>query len=272
MRRILTMVERRFRRLFVPEQMDQLHAYAPLLIHVHIPKNAGTSFNTLLDESFGDAHLKMYTKNPRQKHTYHTMLETLHRYPHVKVISSHSFNSYPHKLGPRLPLYLCFIRDPIDRHLSYYRYCKKNYHELSAEHCALLPVDFEEMSVVDFFTWQFESDRRKGITANRQVQYVARVNNLDLAIDILSNFFFVGVTDQMSRGIALLREKLRPYGLHLIDRDIGKENVTNELYHETKQLGSEPAVEAYFKNLDSDMALYRWAGEAFEREAGQYGI
>lgn len=261
------------RYLLVAHKMDVYTGSAPVIIHVHVPKNGGTTLQHLLDESFGDEHIPMYTTDPRKKHPYHAMLEVLYRNTNAKALSSHSFNFYPPLIGLRIALYVSFLRNPINRHVSYYRYCRKNWASLSEEHRAMMPKNFADMSLVDFFKWQSEEDRRLGISPNRQVQYFARTNSLGLAKAILGEFFFVGVTEELDRGIALLNRKLEPYDLQLkYTASARKDNATRDLYAETEQYMRDPVVQRYLKSISSDRTLYDWAKDRFETEAARYCV
>ncbi len=255
-----------------PGRPEQPGARRPVLVHVHLPKNGGTSLNRLLDKSFGPGHVPLYFEEPRRWHTTDTMKEALARHPETRAISSHSFREFPEMIGGHVPLYVCFIRDPAQRHLSYFRYCRKNYATLSKGHRAVLPRDFQSMSMAAFFRWQSERDRTAGATPNRQVRRLSWGDDLQRAIDVLSAFFLVGVTDKLDRGIQLMRRKLEPWGLRLVEGDATRENRTGELDCETREVAQDADVQAYLKNVEADSALYRWAKERFEREATEHGL
>lgn len=265
--------DRPLRRVFFAEQMDRPCNYTPIVVHVHVPKNGGSSLRNLLDDSFGSDHLNMYTRDPKEWHTYETILRALHQNPNAKIMSSHSFRTFPHMLGTRVPLYMCFLRNPFERHVSFYRYLKKTWDtEISEEHKKILPNNFPDMSMVDFFEWQEAEDRRLGVTPNRQVHYFARINNLNIAKEVLDDFLFVGITEEMGRGISLLKKKLEPYGIQLKEQEIRHDNATQDLYRETEQYVDDPAVKRYLDSVSSDLDLYEWARDRFEREAEAYGV
>ena len=260
------------RRLYACERLERRTNLMPLLVHVHLPKNAGSSLLNLFRDSFGDRHCDLYFEDPRVEHTFHSIVSQLQVNPGVISISSHSFTDFPPLLGYRIPLYICFLRNPIDRHMSYYRYCKKNYALLTKEHRMMLPNAFLKMSVRNFFEWKAEHEKKHGYTGNHQVQYFARANDLKKATEVLSNFFFVGIVEELDRSVSLLRKKLQPYGIYLIEKKLLMENATPEFYLETKDSEEDALIRSYIKNLESDIMLYEWAKCRFAEEATNYGI
>ncbi len=255
----------------IGRRMDRVRG-RPILVHVHLPKNGGTSLKNLLNHSFGDTHLEMYTGVPQQTHSELDMLEALYDHPHVNAISSHSFRNYPRMIGPHLPLYFCLLRDPAKRHLSYFRYMKKDWNNLTDAERAQVPENFMAMSIGDFFTWQQEQDRKLGITANRQTNYFARNNNAKIARSILAQFFFVGITEEMDRIVRLLAKRLEPYGLEIDCSAVRQDNTTSQSDFALSQEMADPAVKKYLKNLRADWELYDWALEQFEAQARRFGI
>ena len=182
-----------------------------------------------------------------------------------------SWRTFPETIGNRLPLYVCFIREPVSRHLSYFRYCKKEYEQLTKAHRAALPPGFKEMSMADYFRWQTRQDRQLAVTPNRQVYRLAGETSFDRAVEVLEGFLFVGITDQLQRGVSLLREKLKPHDLRLTEQPVARDNDTRELYDRTEADAADPAVQAYLQGLDLDSKLYAWARDRFDREAAQAG-
>ena len=124
----------------------------------------------------------------------------------------------------------------------------------------------------DFFSWKAAHEKKHGYSGNLQVEYFARTNDLLKTKNILANFFFVGIVEEMNRSVVLLRQKLKAYGISLCDREITQENVTTELYDETRTTAEQPGIKAYLKNLETDLKLYKWAKQRFEAEAGLYGV
>jgi len=240
---------------------------APLLVHVHLPKNGGTSVNSTLQLSFGSSYVPLYLEDPAQQHTAETVGRALYDRPDARVISSHSFTTWPAMLGNRMPLYMCFLRHPVERHHSYYRYCRKDYPKLSEAHRqAWLPPDFLDMDVNQFLKWHLGRNRQNGVTPNFQVQYFARMSAPRIAIRILERFFFVGLTEQLERSLALLQKKLAAYSFDLEIAKKTRHNVTE------RSDGEPPQWDPSLGSLAADEMLYEWSCERFEREAARWGV
>lgn len=103
-------------------------------IHLHIPKNAGTTFRDILDRSFGDAHLSIYDRyNPKQEGRYRGHFDHEEFAQHLvqapagtEVISGHHILMPDHQITVEFDLrYLTWIRNPIDRVVSLYHYERK---------------------------------------------------------------------------------------------------------------------------------------------------
>lgn len=253
--------------MLLAHRFDLPRANAPLLVHVHLPKNGGTSVNRTLQLSFGEGYVPLYLDDPAQQHTAETVGRALYDRPDARVISSHSFTSWPTMLGNRVPLYMCFLRHPVERHHSYYRYCRKDYATLSEAHRqAWLPPNFLDMDVNQFLEWHLGKNRQNGMTPNFQVQYFARMSAPRIAIRILEHFFFVGLTEQLERSLALLQKKLAAYSFDLKIAEETRHNVTAP--HDTELPQWDPSL----GSLAADEMLYEWSCERFEREAAQWGV
>jgi hypothetical protein len=243
---------------------------SPLLVHVHVPKNGGSSTNDLLIESFGYRYQPLYVHDPYIQQKADFLQEQVPLHPHAQVISSHNFRAFPEKVGNRPMLYFTFLRHSLARHLSYYRYAKKHYHSFPAEHQRSLPQNFLEMSAKDYLL--FEANLFSLGYGHDQLRNFEPGGDVAKARETLSDFFMVGVVEQLDRGLALLRKKLRSIGYHLVEFPVNKANTTEEFYGETGGMVDDPEVKAAAKYLDNDLSLYNWALRRFEHECVMYGV
>ena len=255
--------------MIIAQRVDLPRDGMPLLVHVHMPKNGGSSVKEALINSFGPRYLSMYLgQGPGVWHDYQSITRTLHENPGAQVISSHSFREFPAMLGNRIPLYMCFLRHPVERHHSYYRYCRKDYDNLSESHrTRWLPPDFMDMSMEEFFRWMASFERKHNLTPSRQVQFLTRNANAKIAIDTLRGFFMVGITEQLERGMQLLQRKLAAYDIELALPETMRANIT-------KEPGSTemPEWDESLGSLAADWKLYDWGCGRFEREAEEWGV
>lgn len=242
----------------------------PLLAHVHLPKNGGSSINDLLFESFGYRYRSLYVHDPNIQQDEDFLNQQLPLVPQAQVISSHNFRAFPEKVGHRPMLYFTFLRHPLARHLSYYRYAKKHYHSLSPEHLKVLPENFLEMSPQDYL--RFEAELHAQGHRFGQLHTFDPQGDLGKAHQILSDFFLVGVTEQLERSLNLLRKKLSCVGYHLVEFPVHRANTTEDLYDQTGDMMADPDVQAAAGYLEKDQQLYDWALRRFEHECLMYGV
>ncbi len=242
----------------------------PLLVHVHVPKNGGSSTNDVLFESFGYRYVPQYAVNPGVQYRADFFEKKVPEIPQAQVIASHSFREFPAQVGRRPLLHVTFLRHSIARHLSYFRYAKKHYHTFTPEHIRTLPPGFMEMTAAEYL--QFEAGvARQGYPLGQICTFDAE-GNLARAQDVLEGFFMVGVVEQLDRGLALLRKKLKAVDLYLVDLSAGRANTTEDLYDQTGGMLEDPATLEAASYLKDDLELYNWAKRRFERECVMYGV
>ena len=243
----------------------------PLLVHVHLPKNGGATLQRIIDKSFGIRHLKMYTLDPRQHHDPQAIAEKISTLPFVDAISSHSFRQYPEYIFNRTALYVCFLRNPVERHLSYFRYCKMKWDELATEHKLLLPADFNDMSLSEYFQWLHEQDQKNGTSGSLQVRYFSPSGNLDEAMSIISNFLLVGVTERMAESLHVLNNRLGQHGVILDTSEVPNVNTSRDYDRYTSKEEYDSHVIQYMESLEDDLKLFEWANDRLDLEIASPG-
>lgn len=242
----------------------------PLLVHVHLPKNGGSSFNDLLFENFGHRFVPVYASDPFELQKADFFEKSVPQMPHALVTASHNFVEFPAKVQRRPMLYVTFLRHSIERHLSFYRYARKHYQTLSPEQIRALPANFMEMTPQDYL--RFEAGVVEAGYPMGQIRSFDAEGRLEPARQVLEGFFMVGVVEQLDRGVALLRKKLSAVGLHIVDMPAGHANTTEELYQQTGSVLEDPETLEAASYLKEDLALYHWARQRFERECIMYGV
>lgn len=95
----------------------------PLLVHYHIYKNAGTSVEKNLSESFGDRWAPFEGPSEQSVLSNRDVVAFAEANPRISAISSHKARPFPAVDGffPVL-----FLRHPIDRARSMYRFAKRD--------------------------------------------------------------------------------------------------------------------------------------------------
>jgi hypothetical protein len=258
----------------------------PLLVHVHIPKCAGTSFRSLLRMSFGERHCDYYPWNRTGSLTRDQLLQMVLDKPEMVSLSSHFVRLFPPIIWDRFGLYVAFLRDPIQRFVSMLTFSKKGYHSFPDSQKRYLPANCADMSLRDIAAWMqdnlSEADRRGQLVTNflTEETWLDTINGilnasdrwldsrsvvypgfeeirLTLARALLDDFFFVGLVEELEASVRLLREKLSSYGLSLANTALPVENVSRELATDVSWLNPSDSVgRAVLMALQPDLDLY----------------
>ena len=245
----------------------------PLLVHYHIFKNAGTSVDKILSESFGETWA-VCDDSPEKLRLFNNDIEAFAKAnPGVCAISSHQARPFPIHRG-FIPI--VFLRHPIDRARSIYYFTKRD------------PVQFDHAlardgSFKDYVNWWL--DRPSSALRNYQVIYLSqasfRVADVSEAVacredlwevrNFLSSLRFFGLVRRFQdscRGFDACYKRTFPA---LQMRFIRENASTDDSLSETAALkvAREELGEATYMRLVQanrlDLALYKRAMELFDR-------
>lgn len=228
---------------------NPLPADHPLIVHVHIPKTGGTSFNDFLSSSFGRRHVSLYRTDPSAVVNPEAMERALRRWRGAMVISSHSFFHFPDRIAGRPAHYITVLRHPLERRLSYWRYARKNYTSLGERHRACLPPDFMNLSAEQWMAFE-ERLAGMGMTYG-QVHQFSPTGDVGEAERVLERFLTVGILEELPKTLEQIRSRLRDLGIDTPDLPTAHLNSTEEA---TPQM----PIPAF---LDDEMVLYEWAAQ-----------
>ncbi len=95
----------------------------PLLVHYHIYKNAGTSVDRTLSESFGGKWASFEGAPEKSVVSNNEVADFASANPEISAISSHKARPFPAVIG-FFPI--LFLRNPIDRARSMYGFAKRD--------------------------------------------------------------------------------------------------------------------------------------------------
>ena len=96
-----------------------------VILHYHLFKNAGSTFEDILDHSFGERFGKLETTADAGLISPGEVVEFLDARPTLQAFSSHQIR-YPMPLAPGYLFFdICFLRDPLDRLRSFYDYFRQ---------------------------------------------------------------------------------------------------------------------------------------------------
>lgn len=227
----------------------------PVLVSMHLPKTAGTSFRKSLIERFGRKMIVCYRGQA------YSQADVIFEFsgPVLMDLSpddQKKLNEYCRKNGSRCfhghfsltpiwgvidnPVYITFIREPFDRMISAFNYLRKS-----------------RPGAADHFTFEkfIEHDKTKNV-----------YQSLGLA-DHFDDMHFVGITEQFNRSLLLLEKKF-PY--------IGKLSSERANVSDKKSFSIDDVDDSLLEKFVDynyiDLELYDKALARFEQECAEYGV
>jgi len=203
----------------------------PVCLHFHIYKNAGSTIDFALKRNFSADAVIMDTGKPRGILSFDTVLHYCKKHhPAVKSFSSHQIR-FPIPENPEIVfLPMVFIREPIDRAFSIYRFDKRR-DDIKDDK----GVDMaKKLSASEYFKWNMTQEDHF-VMKNFQVRFLAtkppRVHaepkDVETVFERLKECTIVGVVDRMDESLLLAEEKLGSF-FGKIDFSYVKQNVSKE--------------------------------------------
>lgn len=162
-----------------------------MIVFLHIPKTAGTTFQFILGNTFGAS--ACHTGHLRQPVFRQADWKFTRRFfPRAKSLAGHNLAN-PLALDLPNPFHLTFLRDPVARLLSQY----------------------QDSILKGAHKWEFEEFLKCArLTDNLHVRLMAGELNLDKAKQYLERCHFVGLTEKFDLSLHIL-QKLSPLPLNL---------------------------------------------------------
>ena len=236
-----------------------------ILLHVHIFKNAGSSFDDAIKRFFGDTFVDHRDDSDIVKGKMEYLEEYLNTHQEIRAFSSHSIYFLPKNTDTYnfFPVY--FLRHPIDRIRSVYSFEKKQIPATTQG-----SKKAKELSFQDYVSWYME-DTSPATIRNLQTIFLSgeRSNALnidkkfELALRNLNNSHLVGIVDRYDESMVVFEEYLKDFfpniDLSYIRKNITDTNLKASPEEKAEKLLSELDVET--RNLvkeknDLDIKLY----------------
>ncbi len=217
--------------------------------NIHIPKNAGGTFDMILERIFKDKYLIYLDIAPGYIYS-DTEKRNILIEREVKCISGHAMR-YP---GPNIPClkyyYMTFLRDPIERIISLYRFER----EISSkDHSSYLPIE-------EWINIRMEEDQ--AIMNPQTYHLLGSINRDNMSLrrskELLDSFFFVGIVEMFDESLIILKNKMN---LGVSDLRYIRKNVTIS----KKKIVIDPKTKMRLMELNQiDIELYNYAKLQFE--------
>ncbi|MEP6974258.1 MAG: hypothetical protein ABI787_01160 [Spartobacteria bacterium] len=252
----------------------------PLLIHYHIFKNAGTSFEWALQRVFGDDYRAFDSSTPGGSISRRDIIKLLFRHPHLLAVSSHQAAPPAPRIRGRQVLTSILIRDPIARIRSIYAF------ERAQDASTPGALKAKELSFKDYVEWRLKT--APAMLCNYQVHFCTRSPKgsarppdrarLEAAIANLDVIDIVGTVARYNEWITLAENILATAfpGTTLLS---ARRNTTAqaslpevEIFEQlVTELGEETA-RYLVENNQLDMCLYQVADALLTRRLAERGV
>lgn len=217
-----------------------------MIVFLHIPKTAGSTFQFILENSFGlSACHSDHNKKKSFKQDDFAFARKF--FPRMKSLAGHNLVD-PLALKVPDPFHITFLREPVARVFSHY----------------------QDSVLTGGNALTFEEDlRRNEHLANLHVKLMAGGPDLDKAKRYLERCDFVGLTEKFNLSLHIL-DKLSPLPLNLNYKR--RRTAPND--HIKKPLASDPRIVDMVREYNQlDIALYDFATqEIFPKFCAQTGF
>jgi hypothetical protein len=177
-------------------------AFAPMMVFLHIPKTAGTSFRFILENTFGLSHC--HSGHTKSRFFSSADLNLARQvFPTLRSIAGHNLVDPLATFGPGA-FFMTFLREPIERVFSHYQdSVLKGTNRLGFE---------ETLPKAEYLE-------------NLHVKLMAGSRDLDKAKRFLQKCGFVGLTKQFDLSLHILKQcSPRPLKLQYRRRRVARDN------------------------------------------------
>lgn len=177
-----------------------------IIIFTHVPKTGGTSVTSMFEKMYGKERVFRYTKHPSDNARF---LKS----KNMKVVAGHIWYGLHGELGIENPLYVGFVRNPVDRLVSMYHYCKR-------EKNHIWHTEARQKSIKEFYS----------SGKNTELRCYERIFGGIDGID--QNYLYVGLTECLEYCCEALIKRLGNHKIHLEKENMGA--YPTELDQETR--------------------------------------
>jgi hypothetical protein len=263
-----------------PTRDRKRRANSPLLIHYHIFKNAGTSFEWALAQVLGAKYRSLDTQHSHGFISAGDLVDFSFRHPEVTAISSHQAAPPPPRIFGREIFTSILIRDPIARIRSIYAF------ERAQGTSNPGAVKARELSFREYVEWRLETSPIA--ICNFQVNFCSRTSSnfgpppgpaqLEQAIANLDSMSIVGTVVRFDEWLALaqntLSTALPAFTLPAVRLNATSEGrpSESEIFEKLVEEVGEETAKHLLENNKLDMCLHQVADALLTRRLAERGV
>jgi len=244
----------------------------PVCLHFHIFKNAGSTINWILKKNFSNNWLSLDTSAHKGILHFDKVLNYLKKHSDVKAFSSHQIRfPLPQNSGFHF-IPIVFIRHPIIRAFSIYRFDKNSTGNFAHQ------IKARNSSLEEYLEWNFDK-KNNVVMTDFQVLFLSHTDNkpnitkqdFELAIERIGTCPILGIVEKMDQSLVLAEEVLHSFfkniDLSYISQNVSKEIVEdiNERIEMEKKLVADDIMKKLVFHNKLDMKLYEYANEELDR-------
>lgn len=244
-----------------------------IILHCHITKNAGTTFDWVLKRNFKkDGFLK---KDLKKTHIFppQELEALLMQDSNLKVFTTEQMSlphmiDYDYKNFKLLPI--AFLRNPVDRVASLYNQLRKPHEPTPTSKAA------KESTLKEFVEYAIAHNNATKHVTNGQTWILSGLTgSLTKARATVDKCLFVGIVERPIESYVVLEEKLKPYfpdiDLAYVRRNVSSqrkdEGVKKRLEKMKQEIGDKLFEDLNARNKN-DFELRRYAVAKLENELG----
>jgi len=237
-----------------------------IIVHVHMFKNAGSTFDWSLKKNFGKEFID-HRDDGKMRQGAKYLGPYLNENTHIKAISSHHVRLPLPDIKEWLLLPVFILRHPIDRIGSVYSFHRKQRAD------TIGAAKAKEMSFAEYVRW-FMDESRPATLRDFQTRYcsgsIGTIKQLtereyrDALVSIHTTPL-VGIVDRYAESMVLFEQKLKDFfpsiELSYKKQNVGKrqtENLEKRIQNISDELGND-LMELVAKNNTYDFMLYNEA-------------
>lgn len=249
-----------------------------VLLHLHIFKNAGTTFDRALSKLFQDQMISYDTENPGGRISIEHLTEVQQAHPNSRVITSH-------QVGLPTPVYsgvmfhpVFFLRNPIERIQSCYHF-EKDVQKLMADDVTMemyVQRNLNNPKINACFGIQLAT-----IADNRYIKNWSRDELTDVVINSALNNMQTarcfGLVDRFDESFDFICHRLKAYFPELVQNiKPAQQNISQaskNIDDKTKYVQESLSIQTYSRMLEAlkaEIVLYETAQRVFENRYNKY--